>query len=264
MALFAVNAYADQKISISINGVNTNLDARMINDSVYVPARAFSEALGAEIDWNEDYKAASVYADIKMIASLPDEKTYLYALNKDGNMYNGLILSINGTKKAFDWKTISLTEDLPKLQYVDLNDDDDKELIIFLSQGHGTGSVRKDIHILNPNNFSEYNMEDPVNAVKNNVKINMLSNKEVEIDIKDKIYKINIDDIQYGAGSKDIKNISYDDFVDYEIVNGKVKATIGIEGDYLHYLGYVEIEYSYNNGKFEASKLWLQTIALKR
>ncbi|MDD2300078.1 MAG: copper amine oxidase N-terminal domain-containing protein [Fermentimonas sp.] len=98
IAMLVGSAYAAQGILIYINGQFTGLNAQMINNSVYVPIRAVSEALGADVSWIQEQQTVKVDSDIKMIASLPEEKTYIYALNEKDGRYDGLILSINGNR----------------------------------------------------------------------------------------------------------------------------------------------------------------------
>nr|WP_235811101.1 stalk domain-containing protein [Syntrophomonas wolfei] len=101
----------------------------MINNSVYVPIRAVSEALGADVSWIQEQQTVKVDSDIKMIASLPEEKTYIYALNEKDGRYDVLILSINGNKKVYDWKTMAHMTFLPDLSYID--EDNNAKLVSF-------------------------------------------------------------------------------------------------------------------------------------
>ncbi|WP_216638232.1 copper amine oxidase N-terminal domain-containing protein, partial [Brevibacillus brevis] len=128
-----------QKIAIYLNGKQkTDWDPQFINGRVYVPVKLMAESLGSKVSWDDKKQTVDINTDIKMIASIPEEEIYLYALNKDKdtNMYKDLIVSINGVKKVFDWETIAMITDLPELFYLDLNNDQKKELAILLSKGH--------------------------------------------------------------------------------------------------------------------------------
>jgi len=129
IAMLVGSAYAAQGILIYINGQFTGLNAQMINNSVYVPIRAVSEALGADVSWIQEQQTVKVDSDIKMIASLPEEKTYIYALNEKDGRYDVLILSINGNKKVYDWKTMAHMTFLPDLSYID--EDNNAKLVSF-------------------------------------------------------------------------------------------------------------------------------------
>lgn len=48
------------KIKVVVNGKEVNAEARMIDNKVYIPARAVSESLGAKVDWNGESRTVSV------------------------------------------------------------------------------------------------------------------------------------------------------------------------------------------------------------
>jgi len=248
-----------QKISIFLNGKEkTGWDPQFIDGRVYVPVRFITESLGSEVSWDDKKQAAYINTDIKMIASIPEKEIYLYALNKKDNMYKDLILSINGVKKAFDWETIATIEDLPQLYYLDLNNDQNKELVIILSKGHGTGFSSETIHVIDPEIFTEYSIENPLNIINDNVKTKIISDTEVEIKIGDTISNINLTDIpdEYSRlFPTKISEIRYGNFIQYEILNNTIKATVGIEGDYLKYIGDITIEYSFKDDEFKMNNI---------
>ncbi len=222
---------------------------------------------------NKDIKLSSLKTtvnDVKIpniepIASIPDEDIFLYPVEsskKDG-LYKELILSINGVNKKFNWETIAKIEDSPELKYLDLNTDGKKELVILLSRGGGTGSVRETIHIVNPENFIEYKIENPVNIIKDNVRTKILSKKEMEIELNGNIYNIKIDNVPKklsGIYPNEISEIYYEDFIDYQIIDNTLSAIVGVEGDFLKYLGYIIIDYSFKDGEFKANKITFEEL----
>ncbi|NTU24325.1 hypothetical protein HPY28_28830 [Brevibacillus sp. HB1.2] len=248
-----------QKISIYLNGEQkTAWDPQFLNGRVYVPAKLIAESLGSKVSWDDNKKTVDINADIKMIASIPEEEIYVYALNKNENMYKDLIVSINGVKKVFDWETIAKIEDLPQLHYLDLNNDQKKELVIILSKGHGTGFSNKTIHIVNPENFTEYHIENPLDIIKNNVTTKIISDTEVDIKIGETISNIKLKDIPFKLSKlipEKISEISYGNLIYYEISNHTIKAIIGVEGDYLKYVGDITIEYDFKDGKFKMKNI---------
>ncbi|WGV61504.1 copper amine oxidase N-terminal domain-containing protein [Brevibacillus brevis] len=244
-----------QKIAIYLNGKQkTDWDPQFINGRVYVPVKLMAESLGSKVSWDDKKQTVDINTDIKMIASIPEEEIYLYALNKDKdtNMYKDLIVSINGVKKVFDWETIAMITDLPELFYLDLNNDQKKELAILLSKGHGTGFTSKTIHIINPENFTEYPIENPLDIMKNHVTTKIISDTEVEIKIGETISTINLKNT---PSPEKISEISYENFIDYEIFNHTIKAIVGVEGDYLQYIGYITIEYYFKDGKYKMKNI---------
>lgn len=248
-----------QKISIYLNGEQkTGWDPQFINGRVYVPVKLIAESLGSKVSWDDHKKTVDINSDIKMIASIPEEEIYLYALNKNKNMYKDLIVSMNGVKKVFDWETIEQIEDLPQLHYLDLNNDQKKELVIILSKGHGSGFSSKTIHIVNPENLTEYHIENPLDIIKNNVTTKIISETEVEIKIGETISNIKLKDIPFKMSKlfpEKISEISYENLIDYEISNHTIKAIVGVEGDYLKYIGNILIEYDFKDGIFKMKNI---------
>ncbi|WP_281869962.1 copper amine oxidase N-terminal domain-containing protein [Brevibacillus parabrevis] len=246
-----------QKILIYLNGKQkTDWDPQFINGRVYVPVKLIAESLGSKVDWDDNKRTVDINTDIKMIASIPEEEIYLYALNKDknNNMYKDLIVSMNGVKKVFDWETIAKIEDLPQLHYLDLNHDQKKELVIILSKGHGTGFSSKTIHVVNPENFTEYHVENPLDIIKNNVTTKIISDNEVEIKIGETVSHIKLKDIPFELSQlspEKISKISYENYIDYEISSNTIKVIVGVEGDYLKYIGDIKIEYDFTDSKFK-------------
>ena len=199
--------------------------------------------------------------DAFLIASIPEEKIYLYALNlnKKDNMYKDLILSVNGVKRAFDWETLSLIQRLPELHYLDLNGDNKKELAIKLFENYGTGISLNTMHIINPENLTEYKVENPLKIIEDNVEIKILSPKEAEIEINSNISNINVSNIPdelLGVYPDTISEIYYKDYIDYEIENNTLKVYVGAEADPLKYIGNIVIDYSFKNEEFKANKIY--------
>lgn len=119
-------------------------------------------------------------------------------------------------------------------------------------KSEGTGVYVEDIHVINPNDFSEYPIENAVDTVKNNVKVQILSDREAKIDINGKNYTINSDSVRFCANG-----VTYENHVDYEVKDGKLTASVGIGGDLYVYIGNIDIEYSFLGGKLVDSNLTL-------
>jgi hypothetical protein len=59
-ASFAGGIYASSAIKLVVNGVTSNAEAKIINNSTYVPLRAAAEMLGANVSWNSTTKTVTV------------------------------------------------------------------------------------------------------------------------------------------------------------------------------------------------------------
>ncbi len=259
-SFLAFKSSAMQKILLYINDEEfTAASPVIIDDRVYVPVGAIAEKLGAEANWDEEKQAVRIDSDIKLIASIPEEEIRLYALNEENMMYKGLILSINGVKKVFNWETSAFVA-LPELRYLDFNNDGKKELFIKLNKGTGTGIVKNTIHIINPENLNEYKVEDALDIVKDQVETRIISTKEAEITINGKVSYINLDNVaeaKAGLFSEPISKIYYENYTKYYIPfnTTRLAAVIGVEIGPTHYIGFITIDYVYQDGEFKADRI---------
>jgi len=196
----------------------------------------------------------------KIIASIPEEKIYLYALNEQDGWYKGLVLSINGVNKFFDWKSITFKSFMPELYYLDLNNDDKKELVVILTHDKGTGMFIKTVHIINPEDFTEYKVKNALDIIKDNIETKILSKKEVGIKINDTIYNVKIGHIPQelsGTHPSEVSKFYYSDWIRYSISDNALNVVVGVEvkDEPLKYLGFFIIEYYFKDGEFKANKI---------
>jgi hypothetical protein len=57
---FAAGAMAATGIKVVVNGKTAKTDAKLINNTTYVPLRAVSEMLGAKVDWDNKTKTVNI------------------------------------------------------------------------------------------------------------------------------------------------------------------------------------------------------------
>jgi len=60
ICIIATTVYANSAVRIYVNGMRVNTDAILQNDRTYIPVRAVSEALGAEVSWDDSTKSAHI------------------------------------------------------------------------------------------------------------------------------------------------------------------------------------------------------------
>ena len=196
--------------------------------------------------------------NMKMIASIPNEKIYLYSLREKDALYQGMILSIDRVNKFFDWESLIFKSFPPELYYLDVNNDDKKELVVMLIENKGTGTFRNTVHIINPKNFYEYDIKNALDIIKENIKIKILSEKEVDLEINNIIYNVKIEDvppefIPYYPSK--VSKIFFKNYIEYYMIDNMLKANVKVETRTFSYLGDIIIDYSFKNSKFKANKI---------
>lgn len=114
-------------------------------------------------------KQASGRSDGVVIAWLEEKNIWLSADTLKDGMFSGMTLSIDGKTKRFPWKTYGEMAFLPEISYADVDGDNRDELIVILCKGEGTGVLVEEIHVINPENFSEIAVQDPLDALEKRV-----------------------------------------------------------------------------------------------
>ncbi len=108
-------AAAEQSAKVYVNGQQLQSEAYIINDRVYVPLRAVSETMGAEVNWDNSTRSAYVEqkeesAVISTVAAVGESVVAIVgtyksnAISQDAQNYNelyahgtGVIIKSNGT-----------------------------------------------------------------------------------------------------------------------------------------------------------------------
>lgn len=201
----------------------------------------------------------------KVIASIPEENIYLYALPEVDGWHQGMILSINEMKKYFDWKSTQFLSFLPELYYLDLNNDGKKELAVLIVENHGTGMYENKVHIINTEDLSEYPVENALDVIKENVETTIISDKEVDIKIDHTIHNVKIGENTEGYTGvvpTKIPKVYYEDYTKYYIIDSDtltmdnaLRVKVGVETQPLRYLGWIIIEYSFETEEFKAKEI---------
>ncbi|WP_425448276.1 hypothetical protein [Dethiothermospora halolimnae] len=189
--------------------------------------------------------------DMEPIATISKENISLYPIKSsdEGGVYKELLLNIKGNSKKFSWKSVSYSSAFyPELIYKDINNDDQKELIIILTEATGTGVYIQKIHIINPNTFEEIKIESPLDIYEENVKTKVYLDKiEIEVNNKNYIVSKNQTDM-------DPKNwadsVMYKTRITFGVEGEELVSTIGLNiGFLVGYFGEIKIVYGFEDDK---------------
>lgn len=183
------SAIADEPVPImNLNGdplyfVN-HVNPIILNGTVLVPLREFSEILGGKVNWNEADKTV----DIKFphaIASNPQKKVYLYPFECSKALIKGFILESNGQRRYFDWINMAKPGMEPQLACLDINNNHKDEIVIILTKDEGTGVLISEIHILDIDTLEEIPVEHPLEYINKQVQTSITkSSTALSISIK--------------------------------------------------------------------------------
>lgn len=189
-----------------------------------------------------------------LLASLPDEGISLYGDKSDYDSfggYDGLYLSIKGVSRYYEWRSIGKESFLPALSFTDINGDNRKELIVILTTGEGTGVDQKVIHVIDPEDFMETGVTDPLDIVGENVGTSIV-HKDGAVTItvtaggNQSVITLNENYAQGWAGDKAI----FGNIVTFETEGGKLTAKVPVQVSYTVFVGEIDITYAFDGTGF--------------
>lgn len=172
-----------------------------------------------------------------VVGNLSEDNITLYAIQKDGELKN-FKLESNGTIQYFPtWFNVSNEAYYPKIFYKDINSDGNKELIIVLTTGYGTGNVEQNVHVFNKHKinigedykevFKEVLVDNPLAIILKNVKTT-LTKSEANITIGDEETVIKID--KMGIPSNHLfQDVDTGNIIKFDVINNELTAIIGAQ-----------------------------------
>lgn len=252
----ATAACAGNPVKLFVNGQEVTCDVtpQIIGGRTMVPVRWVAEALGAEVNWDEQNNAVNINK-LHFVCSNPEAKARLYPFQEINGMYDGFILEVNGNRQYFNWKNVSNPTFAPRIIFTDINQDDEEELIIILTTGTGTGVHIEDIHVLNPGTFTEFEVEAPAEIVKQNIVTGIACDGDqvvIHIKIGDEettVYK----DKDYAAAWFD--SVSVGDNLHHEVIDNKLVVKMGVQASPAGFVGEIEATYVFENGKYRVKSI---------
>mgnify|MGYP000897548755 CR=1 FL=1 len=214
-----------------------------------------------EAEGNVSLPEASV-----LLASLPDDQIYIYGDKNDFDMtgeYDGLYLSIKGVSRYYGWQNIGKDSFLPELILKDINGDGQKELIVVLTTGEGTGVNQKAIHVINPENFVETGVTDPLDIIAKNVDTSIVHENgsvTVTVIVNGQKSVITLPE-DYAQGWVEGK-ASFGSVVTYEVDGDVLKATVSPQISYSVFAGEIVITYAFDGSQYVMKTITLENFNL--
>ncbi|MPM04592.1 hypothetical protein SDC9_50870 [bioreactor metagenome] len=189
-----------------------------------------------------------------LLASLPDDQIYLYGDQTDYDTtgwYDGLYLSINGVSRYYGWQNIGKESFLPTLSLNDMDGDGQKELVIVLTTGEGTGVNQKAVHVIDPENFAEAGVTDPLNIISDNVDTSIVHENgsvTVTVIVNGQKSVITLPE-NYAQGWAEEK-ASFGSIVTFEVDGSVLTATVPAQISYTVFVGEVVITYAFDGSQY--------------
>lgn len=205
------------------------------------------------ISFNINAYAKTKKEDIgELLASLPNEKIYLYGiLNAQRGIYENFTLFSGNQRRLFRWENI--TGWAPKLFLRDINNDKKNELIIIVTQASGTNLAIEKAHVLDTNELTEYLIEDPIVAVLKNV-TDRITPKGIEIKINNKKILIKEEKIQTKKENR-YPRLAYGNWIKFYVEDNELIANVGAAIGPAENITGFKVRFEYNNSFFQAKSV---------
>ncbi|WP_157274478.1 hypothetical protein [Paenibacillus fonticola] len=165
------------------------------------------------------------------------------ATGSGSDIFKEITVQTRELSKTFPWINVTNPSYYPIVQLADINDDNNDEIVIILTNGYGTGVYEQEIHILNRDDLSEISIEEPVEAVRKRVTSTIVKENNtvkvlVELDGQkfEKTYK------ESDAGVWN-EEIGFGAIVNYTVSNNKITAAIPGNVSPAEFAVVVEVEY---------------------
>lgn len=252
-------AYASSAIKIFVNGKEKQSDVlpQIINDRVMVPIRFIAEELGADVQWDEHTNSVYIKNEPKIISSLLEADAKLYPFQETDGSYKGFILEIKGERKYFDWENMVNPTYAPKMLYDDINNDGKNELIVILTIGTGTGVHIEKTHVIDPDNFMEFEVVDPLDIISQNVDSSIIhedGNVTTTVIINGQVFNIILDE-NYISNNNWADKAFFRNIIKYSIEDSKLKAIVSAQVSPTVFVGDIIITYKLEDNKYVMDEL---------
>lgn len=262
-----VFATGENKIKIIVNEEQIESDNKsvVVDEKIIPLIKEIGERLDADVNWDEQANSIIITAKKeiqKVVASIPESGITLSAVENDNGMYEDFTLEINESKRYFDWENVINPTYAPELLLSDINDDGEKELIIILTTGYGTGVHYTNAHVINPETFTETYIDDPRAIILKNVKTKISENK-VEIDIGDEKTVIDIDREKMDSETDSehfFSDVSFKHYRTFQVIDDKLRVSLGARISPTDFIGDVKITYTLKDNMYQASEIKFEKI----
>jgi len=249
-------ALANNPVKLIVNNqeIKPDVPPQIINGRVMVPVSWVSNALNADVRWDAENNTVMITKP-NAVAGVPEAEALLYPFQEISGMYDGFILEVKENRQYFAWENVVNPTYAPQLLFYDINQDGEKELIIILTTGTGTGVHQEAIHVINTSTFAEIDVEDPADIVKQNV------NTIIELNGDNVAIKIITGDketmIQKEKGDDGFwfDNVGFSNNYHYEVVNNELIVNIRAQVSPGMFVGAIQAAYVFDDGKYKAKSI---------
>ncbi|WP_017753992.1 hypothetical protein [Calidifontibacillus oryziterrae] len=192
----------------------------------------------------------------EMVTKSNEDQIFLYAKKTD-DFYYDFKIDFKGTlySRPF-WLSLAHNPTYaPLIIYENINQDENKELIIILNKGYGSGVLLDEVYVFNTDNerFSEVLVDHPLAVLYKNVKTK-LSPTQAEIRVGDKTSVVDITPLEIQPTNL-FDDVAFGSIIDFEVRNNQLIVTMAAQISPAGFIGEVVIIYEYRDNMYQAKSI---------
>ncbi|PEL14463.1 hypothetical protein [Bacillus sp. AFS017336] len=189
-----------------------------------------------------------------IIVSKSEKDNITLFAKKIGDMYREFKIEFKGETyfRPF-WMNVTNPTFAPQILYEDINKDENKDLIIVLNKGYGTGVLDEEVYVYKyTNGLIDEVVDNPLAIIHKNVKTKLTSENAELIIGGNKIYTIDTKSIEQSHLGEDI---GFGSIVDYEVIDKKLMVRVSAQVTPAMFIGDILITYGYRDKMYQANKI---------
>ncbi|MGE7926867.1 hypothetical protein [Lysinibacillus xylanilyticus] len=196
--------------------------------------------------------------EYEIVSKFSNEKITLYA-KKIGSLYRDFKLDFIGESYIRPyWMNVTNPAYAPQIYYEDINKDAEKELIIILTKGYGTGVLDEEVHVYrHTNGLIDVLVDNPIAIINKNVKTS-LTTISAEIRLCDKVYKVDISPLEIQSANL-FDDIAFGGTIHYEVQDNQLIVRVSGQISPATFVGEIVIVYEYRDKMYQAKFIEFQT-----
>ncbi|GGN93785.1 hypothetical protein [Saccharibacillus kuerlensis] len=253
VAAAALTASAAAPIKVYRDGteVVTEASPRFVEGQVMLPLSLAGELFDQKISYDEKTRLLHVDNRSGLVAKSAAGEIFITGTQHPSGMWDNLRLHKEGTDTDLPGETLGPDSNYPpEFAAANLTGGAESDTVILLTQGYGTGVYLNEAVVYNAN-LEQIPLEDALVAMLKQFKSSTLPDGTLMIEAGGVSTAIEGDRIltekASRSGAPGIGSV-----LRYQVEDGKLTATAGVQVGMAEFIGDLKIEYTYKNGVLQA------------
>ncbi|GAB6990399.1 stalk domain-containing protein [Paenibacillus pini] len=241
-------------IKVMLNGTEfvTEIAPQKMNDQIMLSVQDLAHIFGKRVSFDNKQNAVHVNNKSQMLVAETEDHT-VQITGDQGEM--GIVEHLELKTPEFSRAIPGINVDNPTYAPViisaDVDGDGQKEWIIILTTGYGTGVYESKVFVVNAITGKEIPVEDAKTLFLKQFN-GQFSEKGASLNISDKDFVIPPTKIQTDASNR-FTHPSVGSIIQYDVEGDLLKATTAVQLSPTEFVGDVTIEYSFKNGVLQGN-----------